>query len=233
MARKIEAGFSLVELLVALTIMSLTMLVGSYAFSTFSNKWGQDMGRFASTFSQAKQTTLLPRVIRGIYPYVVENDTGNARIYFEGNSDGFVGVVQNSMFDSQTPAVIRLSVVQEQDFTYSLIYEEWQMYDAIFTKLTEDFDFTHRFNVMSNYSDIQFEYYGWYSADVRGRVASAPIGQPERGWYRNYNSLAKNLLPERLRITLTRGEEKLRWEFNVVDQHPRWLLWNDGQNDEV
>ncbi|WP_144213628.1 PilW family protein [Shewanella donghaensis] len=233
MARKIVLGFSLVELLVALTIMSLTMLVGSYAFSTFSNKWGEDIGRFNETFSKAKQTTLLPRVLRGVFPYVVQNADGNGRIYFEGNSDGFVGVVQNAMYDTSTPAVIRFSVNQESNFTYSLLYEEWLMNERVFTSLEQDFEFNHGFTVMDNYSDIQFEYFGWYSNEVKGRVATPPIGIEDRGWYKDYNSLEKGMLPEKIKINLINGPNLISWEFNLVDQHPRWLLWSDRTNHDI
>ncbi|QIR15145.1 PilW family protein [Shewanella aestuarii] len=233
MAGKIDRGFSLVELLVALTIMSLTVLIGSYAYSTFSNKWGQDLGRFNQSFYKAKQNALMPRLMRGIFPYVVENTTGNARIYFEGNSDGFVGVVQNAMFDVSTPAVVRFSVNQDPNFSYSLTYEEWLMYREVFISLEQDFDFTHQFIVLDGYSDIQFEYFGWYSNEVKAREISAPIGEKDRGWYRNYNSLEKGLLPEKIKVILSNGDKKTHWEFALVDQHPKWLLWNDGRNDDI
>lgn len=211
----------------------MTMMIGSYAYSTFSHRWGQEVGKFSQTFEKAKEATLLPRVIRGLFPYIVRNSSGSARIYFEGNSDGFVGVVQNAMFDSNTPAVVRFSVEQSADFSYRLLYEEWPMYQQTFDLVEQDFDFTNHFELLAKQGDIQFEYFGWYSNKVKGFVSSPPIGVESRGWYREYNSLEAGLFPEKIRITLTQNQQPKVWEFDLSDLHPNWLLWNDEKNHDV
>ena len=126
MVKKI-VGFTLVELLISMALLSMIVLVGASAFGLFSQRWDGQLGDFNADVVNTRNRMLVQEVLDHLVPYVALDTKGRPVMYFEGNRNGFVAVSSRSLFSSDTVAVVRFSVRQNTDLTYDVIYEEWPM----------------------------------------------------------------------------------------------------------
>ena len=108
-------GFTLVELLVTMSLLSMIILIGSSAFSMFSQRWDGQLGNFDKSARDARNVMLVQNILDSLVPYVTDDTDGGPIIYFEGNRNGFVSVSSQSIQSPEDYAVIRFSVKQDID----------------------------------------------------------------------------------------------------------------------
>jgi len=211
-------GFSLIELLIAMAIMSMTILIASMGYSFFMERWQGNLGRFNFSASTAKKLMLTKHAISGAYPYIVRDEDNQAVIYFEGNQDSVVGITTKSFFTENVPSVFRFTVRQNANLTYDLLYEEALLDQAPFTSLTQAFAFTHQVTLLSGLVDIKFSYFGYASNDAR-------VNNQPKQWWQTFNALQRKLLPEVVGISfIPYGESQEMLEFPLSQVDPRLLV---------
>jgi prepilin-type N-terminal cleavage/methylation domain-containing protein len=187
-------GFSLIEILVAMVILSAVILISNQAFSFFSNKWNGQLGRFDNIFGQARLNMVIDDVIRNTIPYIVTTTEGYG-LYFEGNRNGFVAVSSSSLNDPDTPAVIRLSAIQQSDFSFILQYEEAPMSITVLRTNQDVVDFNEAITLQANIEDIQFEYYGLAAIEN-----SQDNSARDLVWEHSFNGIEKREHPQKVRV---------------------------------
>lgn len=207
-------GFSLVELLVSMVLLSTIVLLASYSFSQFSRYWDGRLGNFDRSFTDLRNGWLLDDIIRNVHPYGVLNEAGSARFYFEGNINGFVAVASESISQTGIPAVIRLSLVQNNDQTFDLIYEEAPMSNGVITRLTSRIDFYDPVILFSDLINPKFSYYG---PEPRQELRDGlDMGQRDV-WAQSYNSAVTARHPKRIRFQWTRDNGKTdAWQLQLI-----------------
>lgn len=200
-ASKLQQGFTLLELLIATTLLASLLLVCSYAFSLFSSNWEGRLGKFWSYAVIARDTDLVRRAVQQTQPYVVRNPSGLPTYYFEGNEDSCVGVTGSSLFKPQHSAVYRLRVEQAQDLTYRVIYEESIMVNWLLTTSDQDFGFERQLVLLEGVGDIEFGYWGYRSLDE--------INQPvaNRSWSSTFNAVAREIMPAAVQISYVKSDQ--------------------------
>ncbi|MDC0524475.1 type II secretion system GspH family protein, partial [Porticoccaceae bacterium] len=124
---KAQKGFTLIEMLVTMVLLSSIVLIGSNAYSLFSKRWDGQLGKFDQATQNVRDLMLVHEVLDTMTPYIVSGSDNKPGIFFEGNLNGFVGVSTKSVFDKQYQSVVRLSVAQRSDFTFDVVYEESPM----------------------------------------------------------------------------------------------------------
>jgi len=227
---KLSKGFSLIEIMVAMVLLSMVVLVSTQAYSIFSDKWDGRLGHFNQTLSEAKSLVLVQRAIDGIVPYVVFNEQSQPRLYFEGNRNGFVAVTNTPVFTVGQAAVIRLEAKQLSDFGFELTYQEWSMEDSLLLKTDQELDFGRNIKLFDNQSDILFRYYGWPSAKDKsnaGDIFSKPV-TPE--WFSDYNSLERGLQPNKISISLSgdNGDREFIYNLSSLESY-QLSRYGDGE----
>ena len=65
------AGFSLVELLVAVTILGMVIGVATYGYSLFSRQWSVRLGGFDEAQGEYQRVALVVRALEDTLPFVV------------------------------------------------------------------------------------------------------------------------------------------------------------------
>ena len=120
-----DHGFTLVEILVAMVLLSMIVLIGSSAYGIFAQRWDGQLGKFDVAMQNTRDLMLVQEVLDSLMPYVVYREDETPVVYFEGNRNGFVAVSSRSVFSGQLPAVVRFSVVQNEDLRFDVRYEEW------------------------------------------------------------------------------------------------------------
>lgn len=202
-------GFSLVELLVAMAIMSMTLMISSLGYSFFMERWQKNLGNFDNSANVAKRLILIKQVISGMSPYVLKDDKNAAAIYFEGSEDSFIGVSTRALRKPDVPFVIRLSIKQQDDFSYNVIYESSSIEFFPVTEIRQQIIFDAPITLISGLQDVKFAYYGNTSRD------SAVNGET-KSWWQSFNSLNRKIMPEQLRIGFVKEGAQQQLIFSLA-----------------
>lgn len=217
----INKGFTLVEMLVSMVLLSMVLLIASNAYSSFSNRWNGRLGHFNQSVVQAKQLILVQEALKSIVSYVVINDKSQAKLYFEGNRNGFVAVTLRSLFSPETAAVMRLQIIQNTDFTYRLTYQESSMAEQLLIKSKQSLNFSAPIVLFDNLSSAEFQYFGWPSSQSKNWTIDSAAVEPEPpSWFNEYNSLAINLQPEQVKVTFTNKQGDFSLQAKLNDSVP-------------
>ena len=207
------AGFTLIEMLVSTVLLSAIVLVGSSSYSIFSKRWDGQLGKFDQTLQDVRDVMLVDSVLDSLIPYVTYDHSETPVLYFEGNRNGFVTVSAKSVFSEKIPAVVRFSVVQREDLSFDVIYEEWPMENNVLRSTYQNFNFAQPITLFESVTSPNFEYFGWESVIEREGFSGAQNAVPAR-WLSSLNSLEERLLPERIRLSFyNNGEYK---EINTI-----------------
>ena len=186
-------GFSLIELLVAMAIMSMTIMIASLGYSFYMQRWQKNLGAFDESALNAKKLMLIKQSITGTYPYILRDANGQSSIYFEGNEDGLIAVTTKSFFQSQTPFIMRLSIMQNEDLSFRLTYEDVNISDLPITSITQQFEFSSKIILLTDMKDIKFSYYG-------AEDFSSLINNGNLEWWKTFNALNRKILPHSIAI---------------------------------
>lgn len=218
---KVPCGFSLVELLIALAIMSMTIMISSMGYAFFMEKWQGKLGKFDYQAVSAKNIKLIQNAIDNVYPYILRDETGKASIYFEGDKDNFVAVTSRSIADKSVPAIIRLSVNQADDLSYYIRYQEAQISGQPLISLQQKINFSREFNMFEKAQDIEIRYYGY-------KNLTEMSGGGEQQWWQTFNSLQRDIMPSKLKFVFVMRGQQQTIEFNVSQVDFRLLnLFNE------
>ena len=205
-------GFSLVELLVSMVLLSIIVLLSSYSYAQFSRYWDGRLGNFDVAFSQLRDSWLLEDILYSIQPYVVKNDKNIPRFYFEGNVNGFVAVSNKSISAVAVASVIRISLVPKNDQTFELLYEEAPMSRSALTRLTSRPNFSTPRVLFDQLINPEFSYFG---RAPRSPTNDSGIEMPNV-WNQVYNSAATSQHPQKIRLSWTRGDKVESWIIDLI-----------------
>jgi prepilin-type N-terminal cleavage/methylation domain-containing protein len=200
-------GFTLLEMLIATTLLALVISVGNTAFGLFSSRWAERDDAFTARFESTRRTLILQDVIDSLLPYVVQDQDGTARLYFEGNVNGFVAMAAQGLLREDTECVVRLSLDQDADLTFRLLYEEWPLGEDQLLQAQQPIPFGPPLELASGLEGARFDYFGWASLAAKQAASEMPPGprRPRPEWQSSFNALNADLMPWRIRLAL--GED--------------------------
>jgi prepilin-type N-terminal cleavage/methylation domain-containing protein len=194
-------GFTLVELLITMALLSMIILIGSSAFGMFGQRWDGRLGQFDATMRNTQNIMLVQEVLGSLTPYVAYNQNGKPVIYFEGNRNGFVAVSSKSIYSDGHFSVVRFSVRQTEDLQYDVLYEEAPMDDDILVSINQPLEFSRPMVLFESVNDPLFQYYGW--ADVRQRDSEDTSELIPPQWLDRYNALDALFAPLKASLNFT------------------------------
>lgn len=200
-----QSGLTLVELLVTMTILAMIVVIGTTSFSVFAQRWSGELGSFNASVSRARDSILVQEVLDSLVPWVAYDNAGKPFVYFEGNRNGFVAVSSRSMYSAGDYAVVRLSVVQNSDTRFDVLYEEWPMSNDILLSTRQKINFSEVTLLYASVNNPVFEYMGSSPVeeidDFSGLYRSS---KPE--WLQSYNAMYSLTPPLRARLSFEVGE---------------------------
>jgi len=216
-----SAGLTLIELLIAITILSLVIGVATYGFSLFSQHWEGPRSGFERAAGQMQRLDLVGKALRDALPWIVKNEKGSPGFYFLGREEGLTLVTSSPIYATDGPAVMRLFREPEPAGTYRLVYEEAPLSGVLLRNASQILPFRHRLIVLERQPAISFRYFGWRSlaeqlrADEDGSSVSAiwseefdgisRVVQPQRVGMRLGSFEAVYLMPDRSRTLMERA----------------------------
>lgn len=213
-------GFTLIELMLATSLLMMVMFSGYYAYSLYSQKWQKRVQVFWHSTEQATALDSLYKTLNSAMPYVVNGKDDKACIYFKGSSTS-VSFISSSPIFSADPALVKLQVeAMSNGNNYNLIYQEQSLEHSLVLEIEHQAQWQHKIVLLSNIADFNLSYFGWESFEdvVKELNNDTLITEDTRTWYQNHQSNVSRLLPEKIQINFT--SEKGVSNFQIaLSQH--------------
>ena len=218
-------GFTLIELMIATSLLMVVMFSGYYAYSLYSQKWQKRVQVFWHNTEQATALDSLHKVINSALPYIVNGKDDKAVIYFKG-SNNHISFISSSAIFSAEPALVQLSIEGIVGSNhYNLIYQEQSIKHNLVLDIDHQAQWQYEIILLSNIADFNISYFGWQSfIDATKQLNSELLVKEDtRSWYRNHQSNISRLLPEKVQISFT--SEKGPSDFQIAfSQHSIYRL---------
>lgn len=197
-------GFTLLEMLIATTLLAVVLSLGNMAFGLFSTRWADREDAFTARFEATRRVLLVQDVIESLFPYVVHDPEGAARIYFEGNVNGFVAVAAQGLYQNDTECVVRLRLEQSADLSFRLLYEEWPLSGVELENSKQPIPFGEPLEIAKGLRGAKFDYFGWPTEAAKLASADRRLNEQKARpqWLSRYNSLSSDLMPRQIRLSL-------------------------------
>lgn len=183
-----QSGLTLIELLIAMAVLSMLTVTASYAFSLFSRDWGGVGTRYESSEGQFRRYDLMQRALLDSLPWVVLREDGSEGLYFLGRKDGLTLVTASPVFSPGQLAVIRLFVERRPDGGARLVYEEAPLTDIVLTRADQTLPFVFRMIVLESDGDMVFNY-RWLQASTDAVSGDSDQREPVLVWTTEFDGL--------------------------------------------
>jgi len=192
-------GFTLLEVLVTLTILGLILLIISGAFRLGLSAWEKGEAAREGYDKVRTVSRLVCQQIKSSVPYKIKTEKA------EGDYLGFEGTPHSLKFVSALP----IKVKQPQGFVYAiyefqeggqdggrLVYYEQRVLNKNFFEEKPNEELS--VSLMEGISDVRFEYFRREDKDKNWT----------EGWVENWNAKEEKELPKSLRMTITSRDKK-------------------------
>lgn len=200
----IKSGFSLVELLLALSIMFAVLVLAATAYQLYTNSWKRDLSNIEQSYQRLRFNELMLDALQGIIPLSVTEVSGSNKLgfYFLGREEGFTAVSASPIYNVQAPAVIRIFREQNENGSLRLVYEEASLAEKPLIYSTQELPFSYRKVLLDNLNSLDFSYYGWANSQVRADSLAEFANEIGKGWFAEYDGLIRKFHPDQIRIEI-------------------------------
>lgn len=154
-------GFTLVELLIAMAVLTMVIGLSSFAFSLFSRYWDGNLDRFERSLGSLQRVDLVITAVEDALPWAVRGSEGQVGFYFLGRDEGLTFVTNSPVFERDSPALVRVFREQTSSGKWGLFYEEAPLGDVSLRFASQVVPFKHRLRVLDSAAEISFRYYGY------------------------------------------------------------------------
>ncbi|GAA6203362.1 prepilin-type N-terminal cleavage/methylation domain-containing protein [Thalassotalea sp. SU-HH00458] len=227
-------GFTLIELMLATSLLMMIMFTGYYAYSLYSQKWQKRVDVFWQGTNQGIGLDAVNKLFISAVSYVVKNNNDKESIYFEGDQQ-HLRFVSNSPIFSKGTALVELEVLRVGD-KESLIYRESNLLNKpVFTldgfeKITQ---WQKQAILFQGYSSISWSYYGWTSfADALEQANIAGNNQKIelRKFYTKHELANTRILPASVKLHLSKNKNQSLFNIDLPN-NTIFLLIANFRND--
>lgn len=193
-------GFSLLEMLVAVVVLSMVIGISTYAYSLSIRQWDGNLGRFDESQAQYQRLEWLATALQDTLPYLVRDDKNELGFYFLGRDEGLTSVTMSPIFGVGEPALIRVFREPEDSGTWRLVYEEAPFAGNVLAYADQRMEFRHRLVIARGLPRPEFRYFGW--ADLQSSFNFEDSLSTGRAWFDEYDGLQRQYHPEKIELGL-------------------------------
>ncbi|XQF90942.1 prepilin-type N-terminal cleavage/methylation domain-containing protein [Pseudoalteromonas espejiana] len=90
--KKGQKGFTLIELMLAMTLLMLVLFAGYYGYGLFTDKWQKRTQFYWQQTQQTLAFDAISRVFESTFPYIVNSDNNEPAQYFSGDQNRVIFV---------------------------------------------------------------------------------------------------------------------------------------------
>lgn len=228
---KSNKGFTLIELMISVSILSLLLFLGSYSYQLLSNRWQKDLGDFSQTMQVTKNLTLATQVLDGLFPFVVNEQSSEnvaPAVLFVGKKHTLFSATRAGLFDDEYPEVFRISVIEKENGKYRVDYQSRSTRNLLLLTTQQEFEFQHHITLFDDLDDVQFEYYGWNGFVER---SDAPETGENATWRSEYSGIDNQLMPEKVVFSFVKDNETFRYSTYSDHASFRYISLYLGRED--
>ena len=208
-----QRGLTLLEMLVALVILSSVMAIASSAYSYYATGFNDRGERFNEQFQLLRKRTIWQDQLASAFYYYVEVLPNNFRPYFQGSAKEISWMTTNSLLEPGRVARSWLGLKQGM-----LTYCEQPLSHKLVKQLNFEVD-----EICSSYNlpveaaeNLNIQYYSWpnlrdWHLTQSNEQPVPPQDQPQ--WNKAHDASEKELLPlwAKLELTTLEGEVRNIW----------------------
>ena len=231
--KKKQTGFTLIELMLATSLLMMVMFSGYYAYSLYSQKWQKRVQVFWQGTEQAIALDSLHKVLNSAMPYMVNGKDDKACVYFKGSNTSISFVSSSAIFSAE-PALVHLQIeAMPNSSNYNLIYQEQSIKHNLVLELDHQAQWQHEIVLLANITDFNLAYFGWQSFDsaIKQVNSEAFMKEDTRTWYQNHQGNISRLLPEKIKISYS--SKRGRSDFQIAfPQHSLFSLLTYIREDQ-
>lgn len=227
--RVAAAGFTLVELLIATSILLVVLATAMYGYQLYQAQWQRNLSKIDNGFQQLRRYDLVSTALHGIVPYMVASNQQQS-FYFLGRTEGFTAVTVAPVFNPGAPAVIRVFKEIRPDGKYQLVYEEASLAEAPLVYAEQQLPFAHRLVVSEDQLSIEFSYFTETVLDINQRIDDAGnFLKTNYQWLPEHDALISRTHPVRVSINLS----GFNWQLPVAERTQSLLNRSDRSLDFI
>jgi prepilin-type N-terminal cleavage/methylation domain-containing protein len=216
---KIQRGFTLIELMISISILSLLLFTASYSYSMLSARWDKELGQFSNALQEAKSLDFLQNTIAGIHPFVLKDEEKQLSFLFIGGPDSILAATRYTLFEEDSMDIIRLSSVVKENGLIDLVYQSVSANDLFLTHPKQEIVFSKKMVLLSNLQAVDFNYFGFTHLD--DKFESSNGAKPD--WDVTYSGLDRLLMPEKIEVTISKSENsKISFYIYLQQRSERW-----------
>lgn len=201
-----SSGFTLIELMIAIVILSLLLFTGSYSYSLMAERWNKELGHFSSSAQMSKHLELTQKLIEGIQSHIVVDKNKTPYFFFIGHQSSLLAVSQAGLFSGNYPEVFRLTAVEKEDGLVDLVYQASSSENIMLKGTEQSIIFTKTLVLFADVEEIFFEYYGWGHYNEKTNDENNKF---KESWHSNYSGIDRQYMPSKLRLTIINSGQAL------------------------
>jgi len=223
---KKDSGFTLIELMIAISILSLLLYTGSYMYSTLSSRWDRELGEFNQHFEQSRSLILLQELLSGVMPFVIRDNqqADMPTMFFVGREDSLLAVSRGGIVSTQYPEIFRLTALPTDTNKFDLVYQAASTKNVLLLNTQQEIDFEQRFSLIKNADKIEFRYFGWPSYQIKNQGTEENVNEAEQTrWFSDYSGVDNHLNPEKIEVLVTIGQQTATFAVTLDDSSQRFL----------
>jgi len=203
---KTQKGFTLIELMLATSLLMLVMFSGYYAYSLYTQKWQKRVQVFWNDTEHAMALDAINKMMQSVNAYVVKGTDNKSSIYFSATSNKMSFVTYSPLF-SQNSALVELSI-QDVNGTSQLIYKERRLQSSPLIALDQikaGEDWHKKALLLSNLQNISWSFFGWTNFEdalAQSNMAEINDIKESRQWYTLHDTDQVRVLPLTIQMNI-------------------------------
>ena len=213
-------GFTLIELMIAVSILTLLLFTGAYSYSLMSERWNKELGQFSHSAKNTKHLALTQRLLAGVMPYVVVDNKLSPAFFFIGNKSSLLAVSRSGFFSESYPEIFRLTVMEKRNGKVDLIYQSKSTQEVLLKTTEQNITFAHQITLFTDLDSVNFEYFGWQHLYIKNAIDKN--GQTAK-WFEQFSGIDNLLMPEKFHLTLVKEGASLSLPIVLTKDSQKWL----------
>ena len=213
-------GFTLIEMLVSLVILTSIMLLSSQAYRFFVTQLNQRQDDFTQLSDQFKRMTWLQNQLAAVDMYYVTATDGSLQLYFKGSKDSIIWISATSVTQPGTAALSAIGLQDEQLSYCEMRLDELLLKqdDVTLSQLCQNFSLS----IMSA-SELSIAYFGWPDLNAQlSHDASTPkinaVTGPE--WFSKFDAAETATLPGLVKLSIKDDELAKEYWIQLYGLNP-------------
>lgn len=214
------SGFTLIELMISISILSLLLFTGSYSYSLMSERWNKELGQFSSSAQTAKQLENLQRVLEGIQSFIVVDNKQIPSFFFVGDNKSILAVSRAGLFSGEFPEVFRLTTIEKKNGKVDLVYQSSTTESLLLIGTEQNIEFEQKITILSGLDNISIDYLGWAHLHKKNAIQQSQI---DYGWSERFSGIDRQLMPEQIRVRIANEDRELYFYVYLESKPEKWM----------